>query len=321
MPIPAAPLMIGSIGGLALGGLGLLSQSKANQQNMALNREMLDFQKYQYSDMKRYNSIQEQVRRMKAAGLNPSLLLQNGTTGMAGNSVASPSPTPMQAYDMGSMASGISDIANTVSQSDINLAQKKNIEADTTQKEIENIFKFDKEFFGLEKLKAEGFHTGNLAKLVENEVKLANSTLDSRIQQQKIQTEIMANKFEADVIARGYLPDQLQADLALKMANQKLAVQTGMSSVQQAAAAIMDAVTRRNRENALTGFNDSDRKKFFEATYDYLNSGTFANTSWEEGTNIGNPILGVSHHGRSNHASKFNEWKNANGKYLKGYRK
>ena len=71
---------------------------------------------------------------------------------------------------------------------------------------------------------------------------------------------------------------------------------------------------------ALTGFTDADRKKFFEATYDYLNSGTFANTSWEEGTNIGGKILGVSHHGRSNHGNQYNEWKNSNGKYLKGYR-
>ena len=50
--------MIGEIlgaGSLALGGLGLLSQSNANTVNMRMNREMLDFQKYQYADQKRYN--------------------------------------------------------------------------------------------------------------------------------------------------------------------------------------------------------------------------------------------------------------------------
>lgn len=319
-PTFSVPGLLGAAGGLMLGGLGLNAQTQANQQNMQLNRELLDFQKYQYYDQKRYNSIAEQTRRMRAAGLNPALLMQNGMVGTSGSAVGSPSVNPMQPLDFGAVGSSIADMANSFSQQDVNSsiigkneADKAKTEADTIAQSIDNLFKYDKEHFGLEKLKAEGFRTGYLAKLAENEVKFANDTLKSRVQQQKIQTEIMANKFEADVLVRGYLPDTISADLSLKLAQEKLAYKMGYASLKTAMANVMDAYTRRAQMSASYGSNPQERSEFFKATMDYLMSGTYENTTWDEGTNIGGKVIGVSHHGRSSHYRSYDEWKKLHG--------
>ena len=54
--MPAGLILAGTAGLSALGqGLGFLSQSRANEQNMEMFNRSLEFQKYMYEDTKNYN--------------------------------------------------------------------------------------------------------------------------------------------------------------------------------------------------------------------------------------------------------------------------
>lgn len=122
-----------------LGGLGVLSNFLANQQNADYNRQALDFQKYQYEDSKRYNSAPAVVQRLRAAGINPALAFAGGQTGMAhASSVAPPATIPMRGLDM----AGLSAMANSIdlnkSKRDLSNQERALLNARTTAQEFEN---------------------------------------------------------------------------------------------------------------------------------------------------------------------------------------
>ena len=99
-------LGLGTIGGLASGGLNLIGNYITNKQNAAMNDKLLAFQKYQYEDLKKYNSMSQQVKRMRDAGVNPALALGAGQLGTPVSSVGSPSATPMSAPSFDSVMQG-----------------------------------------------------------------------------------------------------------------------------------------------------------------------------------------------------------------------
>lgn len=93
---------------LATGATSFISNAVTNNANKKLNEKMLEFQKYQYEDMKKYNSMKEQVKRMREAGVNPALALGAGQLGTPASGVSSPSQTPMEAPDLSGAASMVS---------------------------------------------------------------------------------------------------------------------------------------------------------------------------------------------------------------------
>ena len=70
--------MLGILGALSAVGSTVGSIYSANKQNEEARRQFdasLDWSKYQYNDMKQYNSPKNQLRLMREAGLNPALAL------------------------------------------------------------------------------------------------------------------------------------------------------------------------------------------------------------------------------------------------------
>lgn len=321
---------LSAIGGLGLGLVGINSQCNTNAANMAFNRELFDFQKYQYADMKRYNSMSEQVRRMKAAGLNPALLLQNGTTGMQASSVSSPSVNPMNPLDVSGVGSAISDIANLGSDIGLKTAQQKNVEANTANTEQDTIDKtFHNEFardlykFGLEKLKkginltdSEKSFMDARTRMVGLEAQYAENTMQNRINQQKYEMELTAAQMEAKQIATAYVAPQAVASIQRDIAQAYYSVLSGRASVSQAHASLMHATNEKNAFDAQYGSTKQQRSDFFDATldaleaaYDQRESEAFVNTKQNRGWQVGSKLFGsVSYNSSSAHTDEFSKW-------------
>lgn len=108
------PALITAVGGLASAGLNALSQARTN----AVNRQQAEYafrqQQAAIDRMNEYNSPSQQVLRMKAAGLNPSLAY--GADGaMVGNQSDVPAynPIPSEAPNIGNIGSTLADSIRT----------------------------------------------------------------------------------------------------------------------------------------------------------------------------------------------------------------
>lgn len=116
----------------------LVSNYFTNKANAALNEKMLAFQKYQYEDMKKYNSMKEQVKRMREAGVNPALALGAGQLGTPATGVSSPSQTPMEAPDFSGAASMVSQGFQLRQQQPLIDANVEKTKAEAQNQQINN---------------------------------------------------------------------------------------------------------------------------------------------------------------------------------------
>lgn len=135
---------IGAIlsGGAALLGVGSTLLNN-HQQQKNFDRQM-DFAKYQYEDMKRYNSMQAQVARMRAAGINPALALGSGQLGTAQGSVANPSAPSFDSVAAGDMMSGASLLTGVGSEINLRDTQAQGNAIDNLTRAIKNWIEIDK---------------------------------------------------------------------------------------------------------------------------------------------------------------------------------
>lgn len=302
-PLSTGAFLGGTLGSAALGGigsmLGISSQQRANEENMKLNRELLSFQKYQYEDQKKYNSMAEQVRRIRSAGLNPSLMMQSGTIGTSGTAVGSPSLQPMQPLDIGSIANGFADVARVGSDSiaDIARAGKDIQEAIGTAKD--NLYKDDNWHWTIDNKKALSYMQGMEGEVSRMTADFLSKSMGDRLMQQRWQTELTRAESGLKLIAESFAKPEAQARIYNLLATGYSAVLTGQASVKQAYAAIKNAITNENNSFAMYGFDDDDRAEFLSATLDQLHSASDENwsTAYKNGYtpwsfNIGSDMIG-----------------------------
>ena len=112
---PAVGAAIASgIGAVASAGLNAASQARTNAQNRAQAEYAFRQQQAAIQRQNEYNSPVQQVLRMKAAGLNPSLAY--GADGaMVGNQSEAPAytPIPAEAPNIGNIGAGIAEAVRT----------------------------------------------------------------------------------------------------------------------------------------------------------------------------------------------------------------
>ena len=116
---------------LALGVGGLLSNSFANDQNQRNFNTSLDFQREMFAKTNKWNSAQEQVKRLRAAGINPSLAF--GQNAGVASALSAPSANPMNPLDL----NGLSAIGNSIT---LNQAQREQLKSQTEKNLEETIF-------------------------------------------------------------------------------------------------------------------------------------------------------------------------------------
>lgn len=108
----------------------------------------------QFDMTNRYNTFSAQMQRMRAAGLNPNLMLGNGSTSNAvGQSVTSPTPSAPDA------SSAFSAVANRA----LIQTQVKNMQEDTEIKHIQAQTELQRRLAEIHKFKMEALQNSNMS--------------------------------------------------------------------------------------------------------------------------------------------------------------
>lgn len=300
--------------------LGKNSQSSANKTNLQINREnqawnekMMDKQNAwnlaQWNRENEYNSAAQQVARYRAAGLNPYLMMQNGSAGSA-SSVTSAAPgnagmsNTVSPFDYSAAAAGV---GNAVSQyytnqlmaanvrkaiADAVGQEKQNTWLDTRlQAEIENIKQNTKssaaqaEWTKFQKFQGQTMLSGLLVQQDLQNQSLAETIVNQRAN--TLYTEMQSSLAAANL---SWLPKLKEAELASLAAQTFAAVQAGKLSQKQGQLAIQSALesAARTQGQKLTNFQsryivsklswEADKAKW-DAKHSKANSGP--DTPWQ----------------------------------------
>lgn len=226
------------IGGSLLGNLfGWGSQNNANQNNKEIaqmnnefnermmNKQM-DYNMMMWNKQNEYNTAANQRKRLEEAGLNPYMMMNGGSAGMASNagsvSAAQSSGNPtMQAFHPD--FSGLSQSINTALQlkqaEKLNNAQVGKIEQETEGIRIENQYKTQSILADL----AERYERTNNTRLKSDYQKLMNQTY-----MEQFNTDMqykLKQMYLMDQQAEGYRIENLMKSETLKVLPQQLRAQ------------------------------------------------------------------------------------------------
>ena len=130
-----------SFSDIASTGLGLLGigNTLSNQEQQQRNfEEQMKFARYQYEDSKRYNSMPEQVKRMRAAGINPALAISSGQLGTSSSMASQPSAPNFDSLPVGDIMTGASSLLGVGSLNRLNNAKAVGEETDNETRRLKN---------------------------------------------------------------------------------------------------------------------------------------------------------------------------------------
>ena len=254
-----------------LGGiLGKNSQSSANKTNLQINREnqawnekMMDKQNAwnlaQWNRENEYNSASQQVARLKAAGLNPYLMMSGGSAGSA-SSVTSASPASagmsnsVSPFDYSAAAAGISNAVAQHYNNQLMTANVRKAIAEAIRQEKENTWLDTKLQAEIENLKQNTsssktrqeldkfslFHNKTMLVGELAQQDLQNQSLAQNIVNQQantLYTQMQTTLAEANL---KWLPKVKEAEIAQYAANTFAAIQAGNLSKKQGELAIQN---------------------------------------------------------------------------------
>ena len=294
--------------------LGKNSQSSANRTNLQINREnqkwnekMMDKQNAwnlaQWNRENDYNSASQQVARLRAAGLNPYLMMQNGSAGSA-SSVTSSAPgnagmsNTVSPFDYSAAAAGVGNAVsqyynNQLMSANVRKAiaeaigqEKQNTWIDAElQAKIENLkqntssskTRQELDKFGL--FRAKNMLVGELAQQDLQNQSLAETIVNQRAN--TLYTEMQTALASANL---SWLPKVKEAELSSLAAQTFAAVQAGKLSQKQGQLAIQNALesAARTQGQKLTNYQsryivsklswEADKAKW-DAKHSKANSG------------------------------------------------
>ena len=272
---------ISGVSSIVGGFLNRNSQSSANRTNLRINREnqawnekMMDKQNAwnlaQWNRENEYNSASQQVARLKAAGLNPYLMMSGGNAGSA-QSITSAAPgnagmsNTVNPVDYSGAAAGVGNAVNQYFNSQIAEASVRKIIAEAAgqekqnqwydvklQAEINNLIANTKnadartEFQKFSLTHARSMWAGELANQ-----SLQNSALAENIVNQRantLYTQMQSTLAEMNI---SWLPKMKQAELAQLSAQTFAAIEAGKLSQKQGIAAIQGALESQARTQGI----------------------------------------------------------------------
>lgn len=290
-PLVASGLITGGAGLIS----GLLNYGAANDTN-SLAREQfeknLKFQKYQYEDMKRYNSFKNQRRMMQEAGLNPSLMFGSGASPVGASSVGGVAPTASQTTPdfsflpsgMGNLLSSLTQASLAKSEEDKNYAGAAKDLQEAIGNEIDNAYKHRdwNSLFNLRRTQAD---------LFESEADYNITSLHYRVSQEHQKALMLEYQAEAQKLSNAWLPKHLQNEFTEKLASIALLRSQKRLTDKQASEIIMSTI-------AHYGLSKDDAYDVYDASMDYLeeqadnaNSQSFSN--WTKGITSANIPMSI----------------------------
>lgn len=261
---PIIPAIIGAAAALTAAGISAASQYSTNIANANLskdnrdwNEDIMEKQNQWNIDMfnrtNEYNSASSQVQRLKAAGLNPYLMMDGGNAGIA-SSLQSASPgssnsaIPYQSFDASSLSSGLTDAAGLMQQEKLIDAQTRATNAQAFTSEINNKTQDVRNTWEIGKLINDGKNSAaqaafNAFKTEQGYALLSGQIANQSIQndyllQQKVQsqaqTQLLRYQSALSSSELSFMPARVKAELAKYAAETYAAEQAGFCSSKQA---------------------------------------------------------------------------------------
>ncbi len=130
----AVAAILSLVGTVVASAVSLWNQNSVNRHNQSLAQQQNQWNIDQWNAENAYNSPINQVQRLRAAGLNPGLLMSNGIENV---SASSPEMVSSQGQASANFANPFSNFASDLSSMSLLDAQRENIEADTRKKNSE----------------------------------------------------------------------------------------------------------------------------------------------------------------------------------------
>ena len=125
--------------GAAVGGIGSVASTLlGNSQNVKLAREQREWDYKMWKENNSYNTPQNQVQRLRDAGLNPALAMQNGLLG-SGMSNQSAGGQQAPVTDFSPIAQGIQNSVDLYQQKRLQDAQIEKLESESQNQSIKNL--------------------------------------------------------------------------------------------------------------------------------------------------------------------------------------
>lgn len=225
---------IGAVGGIASSLIG-------NSANKANTKEQNRFYEYMWNKTNEYNTPANQMARLKAAGLNPMIALQNVDTGNA-NSVQS---ADIASFDSASLAQGFQNAGSMVYNDALSSAQTRQLQAQTQGLDLENAFNS-----AIASMRVQKFIEESKKYRLDNEYQLGlntimNGTMQSQIdqirrnalisQQQLIKEHINTNSASIDLsLKRAFGWQTSEANLNLLRGNYTNALASAEAAIRNA---------------------------------------------------------------------------------------
>lgn len=304
------------------------SQSQSN--DIAVNQYDRNFQwqKYQYEDMKRWQSPANQVRLYRQAGINPALAMYGGSSVSPLSSVGGVQPNASVApQDMSFIPSAAGNLLSALSGNQVNestislnnsMAEKAN--QDAIGSAIDNMYKNEDWMKTIEGKSLANALVGHQGKIASLQSQLDERTLGSKIEQQEWQAQYWRASASSALIAAKYAEPMAEQQLKVGLSQIFMNYAQGNSSIKM-------AMNDANRLYAQFGKTEEDRKEFFLQTLDNLRE--VGNESrarqygeWWKGIssfNIPTPIgaynAGETHNRQNRHNWRVNKWYYGSGNY------
>ena len=289
----------------ALGAAGLIGSALANK---SASDTQVEQQKALYSDSKQYNSSIEQVKRLRAAGLNPALAYGTGSSEVSAPNL--PTRIPFQNPDL----SGLASLSKT-GQEVGNIESNTRLQQSQAQgQEIENNYIAAKNLSSIYHTDADSWLKDKMSDLTKLDIKYNELSMNDRLRQIKNDIAFRDALTTAQDLQNMYLPIKLPQEVQESVARQYNLYKTGAASMKQASAAIMQAVSNAGAFDAQYGGDKQSRAQYFNATLralDALGSERMSNSfkrassaviGLPAGTKLPNPITA----GQS--ASYWEDW-------------
>lgn len=257
------------------------SQSSANRTNLRINREnqkwnekMMDKQNAwnlsQWNRENEYNNASSQVARLRAAGLNPYLMMNGGNSGSA-QSITSAAPAnagmsnTVNPVDYSAVAAGVGNAVNQYFNSQLAEANVRKVIAEAAGQEKQNQWLDTKLQAEIEYLKQntksgkaredlDKFDLIHRRSMWSGELayqSLQNSALAENIINQRANTYLTQMQSTLAEMNIRWLPKMKQAEMAQLSAQTFAAVEAGKLSQKQGVAAIQSALESEARTQGI----------------------------------------------------------------------